>query len=190
MDKIDIRFPYAPGGAGPAAGAASGPPAAKPAPGLPKNALERATALIGLMDRLAVLMKRESDAVRRRRPVAEIRALVKEKEPMVLVYEEISRLLRVDAEGVAALPPDVKAGLKAAAERLKAVGNDSADLLRAREGGQKLLVDTVAAAVGRTKQRNASAYQATAAGGRPPPRGYGPAPGAMRPGAATLNATI
>lgn len=181
MDKIDIRTPY---------GRSAEAPAGKPAAGLPKNAHERATALIGLMDRLATLIARESDAVRRRRPAAEIRALVKEKEPMVLVYEEISRLLRVDPEGVAALPVELKARLKDAAARLRDAGNDSADLLRTTEGSQKLLVDTVAASLTRAKQRNVSAYQATAAGGRPPPRGYGPAPGSIRPASTTLNATL
>jgi hypothetical protein len=176
MDKLDIR--------------SFAPPSPKPAGNLPQNAHERASALIGLMDRLAACIRRESDAIRRRRPVAEIKALVKEKEPMVLVYEEISRLLRVDKEGVAALPVEVKTKLKEAAARLKTAGDDSAGMLRAAEAGQKLLVDTVAAAIGKANGRQTAAYPATAAGGRPMPRGYGPAPGSIRPAAATLNATL
>jgi hypothetical protein len=177
MDKLDIRsFP--------------GKQAPKPASNLPKNAHERALALIGLMDRLAACVKRESEAIRSRRPVAEIKALVKEKEPMVLVYEEISRLLWVDKEGVAALPTDVKAKLKEAAARLKVAGQDNADTLRTVSAGQQVLVDTVAAAVGRAKAGQASAYQPTAGGGRAAPRGYGPQPGSIRPAAVSLNATL
>lgn len=176
MDKVDIRA--IPG------------QTPKPTANLPKNAHERAVALIGLMDRLAACVNRENDAIRRRRPVSEIKALVKEKEPMVLVYEEISRLLRVDKDGVAALPAEVKTKLKEAALRLRAAGTDNADTLRAANAGQKILVETVAAAVGRVNARQASAYQATAAGGRPPPRGYGPAPGSIRPAAAALNTTL
>ncbi|HRQ82828.1 MAG TPA: flagellar basal-body protein, partial [Azospirillaceae bacterium] len=148
MDKLDIRYRPA-------------PPAAKPT-GLPKNALERAQALVGLMERLAVCLDREADAIRRRRPLAEIRALVKEKEPMMLVYEEISRLLRVDAEGVAALPAELKAQLKAATLRLKTAGDAGAETLRAASAGQKLLVDTAAAAISRANQSRTTAYDATA----------------------------
>lgn len=176
MDKLDIR--------------SQTNAAPKPAANLPKNAHERAVALIGLMERIAVCVERESDAIRRRRPVAEIRALVREKEPMTLVYEELSRLLRLDPEGLKALPDDVKAKLKAATARLRSAGDDNADTLRTASKTQKILVDTVAAAVNRLNARQAAAYQATAAGGRAPPRGYGPAAGAIRPSSATLNTTL
>lgn len=177
MDKLDIRYRPA-------------PPAAKPA-GLPKNALERAQALVGLMERIAACLDREAVAIRRRRPVAEIRALVKEKEPMMLVYEELSRLLRVDADGVAALPAEVKTQLKAATLRLKTAGDAGTEALRCASAGQQLLVDTVAAAIGRANQRQTTAYNATAGGGRAPPRGYGPPPGGgQRPAAASLNVQL
>lgn len=178
MDKLDIRYrPAAPG--------------PKPAANLPKNALERAQALVGLMERLAVCLDREADAIRRRRPLAEIRALVKEKEPMMLVYEEISRLLRVDAEGVAALPAELKAQLKTVTLRLKTAGEAGSETLRAAGAGQQLLVDTAAAAIGRANQSRTTAYGAVAGGGRPPPRGYGPGPAAgPRPTAASLNVQL
>lgn len=176
MDKVDIRF--------------SEPNKPAAPNNLPKNAYERAVALVGLMGRLAVCIDRESEAIAKHRPVAEIKALVKEKEPMALVYEEISRLLRVDREGLAALPPELKQQLRDATERLRTAGQVNADTLRVAEKSQKILVETVASAVNRTKQGQAASYNATAAGGRAAPRGYGPPSGFIRAPSAALNTKL
>ena len=104
MDKVDVRFPQP----------------AKPAANLPKNAQERAVALVELMGRLTALLEREAAAVRARRPAKELAQIVKDKQPMTLVYEEVSRLLRVDREGLIGLAPELKTALKDATARLYA----------------------------------------------------------------------
>lgn len=151
MDKVDVRFPQ--------------PSKAAPA-NLPKNAFERATALIDLMGRMTVLLQREAEAVRAHRPSAELARFAREKQPMMLVYEEISRLLRVDRDGVAALPAELKTALKEATGTLYAASADNAEALRIGGLAQKIVVDTVVAAVSRAQKAPATAYAAHMGGGR------------------------
>ncbi len=165
MDKVDVRFPQP----------------AKAAPSnLPKNAFERATALVDLMARLTGLLEREAAAVRARRPAAEMTRIAKEKQPMSLVYEEISRSLRVDREGMMALPPELKSALKDASGKLYAASVDNAEALRIGGQAQKIVVDTVVGALTKMQKAPATAYAAHMGGGR----GYSPPPSGPRTSAA------
>lgn len=165
MDKVDVRFPQP----------------AKAAPtNLPKNAFERATALVDLMGRLTLLLQREAEAVRAHRPVGELLRIAKEKQPMSLVYEEVSRMLRVDREGMKALPADLKTALKEASGQLYAASADNAEALRIGGQAQKIVVDTVVGAVTKAQQAPRTAYAAHMGGGR----GYSPAPSGPRTSAA------
>lgn len=161
MDKVDVRFPS--------------PKPAAPPPALPKTALERATALSGLMRRLAAHLDRESAAVRGRLPPAEILRMARDKQPMVLVYEEVSRLLRVDREGLAGLPPEVKRELAEATRQLAASAAANTETLKINSDAQQMMVDTLVGAVNRARQSQPGvAYGPGAGGFRQPPRGYGP----------------
>ena len=165
MDKVDVRFPQP----------------AKAAPtNLPKNAFERATALVDLMGRLTALLHREAAAVRARRPVTELARFTKEKQPMALVYEEVSRMLRVDRDGVMALPAELKAALKTATSELYAASADNAEALRVGGLAQKIVVDTVVGAVTKAQKAPGTAYAAHMGGGR----GYSPLPNGPRTSAA------
>ncbi|CAO3373770.1 flagellar basal-body protein [Azospirillum argentinense] len=143
MDKVDVRFPQ---------------PSKAPAANLPKNAEERAAALIELMDRLSAHLARETEAVMRHCTSAELARLGREKQPMMLVYEEVSRLLRVDREGMAALPDEAKAALREATRGLYEASAANADALRRNSAAQKILVDTVVGAINRARQTTTPAY--------------------------------
>lgn len=170
MDKVDVRFPQP----------------SKPAAGnLPKNALERATALVELMARLTALLEREATAVRAHRPAAELTRLAKEKQPMSLVYEELSRLLRIDRDGLMALPAEMKTALKEATGKLYAATADNAEALRVGGAAQKIVVDTVIGVLTRQQKAPATAYAAHMGGGR----GYSPPPSGPRT-SATLNTRL
>ncbi|CAO3424176.1 flagellar basal-body protein [Azospirillum endophyticum] len=164
MDKVDVRFPQT----------------AKPAVNLPKNAQERAGALVELMGRLTGLLEREAAAVRARRPAKELAQIVKDKQPMTLVYEEISRLLRVDREGLAGLPAELKTALKEATAKLYAATADNAEALRIGSEAQKVMVDTVVGVITRQQKAPSTAYAAHMGGGR----GYSPPPSGPRTSAA------
>ncbi|HYH17019.1 MAG TPA: flagellar basal-body protein [Azospirillum sp.] len=177
MDKVDVRFPQE-------------KPKSAPA-NLPKTAEERATALIALMERLAAHLDGETAAIRQRRPAAELARMAKDKQPMVLVYEEVSRLLRIDPDGMAKLPAPVKERLKEATHALYLSAGANAATLRLREDAQQLVVDTVVAAVNRARQTQPGvAYGPTPTRpGATPPRGYGP-PRHGPSTAATLNTKL
>lgn len=149
MDKVDVRFPQKP----------------KPAANLPKNAEERAVALSDLMERLSAHLTRETAAIHGRRH-QELAELVKAKQPMVLVCEEVSRMLRIDRDGMAALPAALKTRLKAANDALNAAVHENALALQRMTEGQKLLVDTVVTAVRQAQQGLKPAYGPAAAGYR------------------------
>lgn len=144
MDKVDVRFPQ--------------PGKKAPAANLPKDAGERAEALIELMGRLSAHLRREAEAVERRCTGAELARLAREKQPMMLVYEEVSRLLRVDREGMANLPDGTKARLRAATRDLYESSAVNADVLRRNSGAQKILVDTVVNAINQARQVTTVAY--------------------------------
>ncbi|HYD70020.1 flagellar basal-body protein [Azospirillum sp.] len=177
MDKVDVRFPQE-------------KPKGAPA-NLPTTAEERATALIGLMERLSAHLDRETAAIRQRRPAAEMAQLAKDKQPMVLVYEEVSRLLRIDPDGMAKLPDPVKERLKDVTRALYLSAGANAAALRLREDAQQMVVDTVVAAVNRARQSQPGvAYGPTPTPyGGTPPRGYGP-PRHGPATAATLNTKL
>lgn len=154
MDKVDVRFPKA---------------APKSAPvKLPGNAEERAAALVELMNRLAAHLRRESAALRARRPAAEMAALLREKHKLVMVYEEVSRLLRLDREGMTSLPAALKGDLRDAARALAEGAAENAETLRVNGDTQKLLVDTIVGAVNRARSIPHVSYgpNATAPAGR------------------------
>lgn len=170
MDKVDITFPKP----------------AKAAPNnLPKNAAERADALLELMGRMTAHLRKESQAVANRCTAAELERLNREKQPMTLVYEEISRLLRVDREGMANLPVETKTRLRDATRALFEASAENAETMRRNSAGQKILVDTVVAAINRARQVSTTAYSAS----RAPGRSYGP-PARGPATSATLNTRL
>ncbi len=164
MDKVDVRFPQQ----------------AKPAANLPKNAQERAVALVDLMGRMTAVLEREAAAVRARRPAKELAQIGRDKQPMTLVYEEISRLLRVDRDGLMALPEELKTTLKDATAKLYAATADNAEALRVGGAAQKIMVDTVVGVISRQQKAPSTAYAAHMGGGR----GYSPPPSGPRTSAA------
>lgn len=155
MDKVDIR-------------STPGKPKAAPA-NLPRNALERAEALAGLMERLAEHLDREATAVLARRPAAELAEMARTKQPMILVCEELSRLLRVDREGMSALPDGAKTALREATRRLTIATAENAATLQRVAGAQQILVNTLVDATNRYRRTQPGvAYQQAA------PRPNGP----------------
>ena len=173
MDKVDIRFP----GAGQKGRAGT----------LPRNALERANVLVGLMSRLAAHLRRETAAVRDRRPGEEIAAMLQDKSRLVMAYEEIARLLRVDREGMAALPEELKERLREAMHDLADGAAENADTLRIDGEGQKLLVDSIVEAVNRARAVPQLSYGPGALA--PAGRGYAP-PTSGPATSATLNTRL
>lgn len=160
MDMVDIRHPQKP----------------KSAPvNLPKSAEERAEALISLMERLTAHLEQETRTLADRR-VRDIAALVKAKQPMALVAEEMGRLLRIDREGLSSLPLDLKERLRETVRALNAATDANIGTLDRMAGAQQLLVDTIVDAVNRDRKLNHPAY-GPAAGGRyanGPSRVYAP----------------
>ncbi|WP_298364691.1 flagellar basal-body protein [Azospirillum sp.] len=165
MDKVDVRFPQ---------------PAKAPPSNLPKNALERATVLVTLMARMTSLLQQETAAVQARRPTSELAQFAKDKQPMSLVYEDISRTLRVDREGMRNLPDELKTSLKEAATALYAASAENAEALRLSGIAQKIIVDTVVGVVTKAQKAPTTAYAAHMGGGR----GYTPPPNGARASAA------
>jgi len=159
MDKVDVRFPQP-------------DKKAAPPPNLPKNAEERATALIDLMGRMSAHLRRETAAVLRRCSGTELARLAQEKQPMTLVYEEISRLLRVDRDGMAKLPDELKGKLREATRALFEASSENAEALQRNSEAQKILVDTVVGAINRARQVTTVAYGS----GASPARAYGAPP--------------
>lgn len=176
MDKVDIRLPQQP---------------KQGSSNLPKNAEERAVALVDLMERLAALLDRETAAVRSNR-MADYAALIKDKQPVGLVVEEMGRLLRIDRAGLASLPPQLKAQLRAANHALMQALGDNVEALRRRGNAQGLLVETIVGAINCNRQHNHTSYGPEAAGYASPigrRRGYfAPAHGPST--SATLNAHL
>ena len=172
MDKVDVRFPQPEKKAG-------------PPPNLPRNAEERAVALIDLMGRMSAHLRRESAAVLRRCGAAELARLANEKQPMMLVYEEVSRMLRVDRDGMAKLPDEIKGKLREATRALYEASAENAEVLQRNGAAQKVLVDTVVGAINRARQVTTVAYSSAAS----PARAYGPPPRGQA-NAATLNTQL
>ncbi|WP_029008939.1 hypothetical protein [Azospirillum halopraeferens] len=180
MDKVDVRFPTAKRAA------------KSDGPALPRTTAERAEALAGLMERLSAHLDRETAAVQGRLSTADLYALARDKQPMVLVYEEVARLLRLDPDGMRALPPELKQRLGDATRALTASARSNAEALEVNNAAQQLLVDTMVAAVNRARQ----VQPGVAYGPAGPVKGYGPiargyGPPAHGPGtAATLNTRL
>lgn len=140
-DFVDIRSPDRP----------------KSGPGnLPKTSLERAEALIDLMTRLADQVEDETRTLAR--PGASLAGVVKRKQPMSLVAEEMGRLLRVDRAGFAALPTETKARLREANTRLHDVTEINIRALQRSGEAQHRLVDLVVRSVNRDRAADHHAY--------------------------------
>lgn len=171
MDKVEVTFPKPP----------------KPS-ALPQTTEGRAVVLVDLMERLALHIDAETAAVAKRRRNAELAAIAKDKQPIALVFEEVSRLLRVDREGLAALPDDLKGRLKGASQALARAASDNALRLRRSAEGQTKLVDTLVTSVNRARRQDHPSYTPAAAGYvsavRGGPARHGPAT------AATLNTKL
>jgi len=123
---------------------------------LPKTAEERAEALIDLMDRLTDQVEEETRALSTRG--ANLDELVKRKQPMSLVAEEMARLLRVDRAGFTGLPSEIKDRLRAANIRLNSAAEVNMELLQRMRSAQGRLVDLVVRAVNRDRVANHPAY--------------------------------
>lgn len=172
MDKVDVRFPTE----------------RKPL-NLPRNAEERAVALVDLTTRLAAQIERETAAIRGHRPAAEVIALATAKQPLSIAYEELSRLLRIDRAGMAGLAPELKERLIAATQALTDSTTVNARVLRIAGESQQTLVDALVTAVNRLRRSEPGIpYGPPTASGKPL-RGYG-APTRGPATSATLNACL
>lgn len=172
MDKVDVRFPTE----------------RKPS-NLPKNAEERAETLVDLSKRLATQIERETAAVRAHRPAAEVIALATAKHPLSIAYEELSRLLRIDRAGMAALDPELKERLSVATRALADSTTVNARVLRIAGESQQTLVDAMVTAMNRLRQTQPGVPYGPATASGKPLRGYG-APTRGPATSATLNACL
>lgn len=176
MDKVDVRFPKE---------------RKAPPPNLPRNAEERAVALVDLMGRLAATLDRETAAAEAHAGSPVLARCAQDKQPMALVLEEVSRLLRVDREGMAGLPAETRERLAAATRSLAASAAANAEALSTGSHAQRLLVDTLVTAVNRARHHQPGVAYGPGGPVRGPGavRGYGPpthGPGT----AATLNTRL
>ncbi|HYG88850.1 MAG TPA: flagellar basal-body protein [Azospirillum sp.] len=171
MDKIDVRTPKE----------------RKPGIALPRNAHERAVALLDVMGRLVSALDRETGLLRGRRPSGELGRLADEKQPLSLAFDELSRLLRIDREGMAGLAPDLKERLAAATQTLLASTAANAEALGGATKVQKILVDAVVAGINRLREQQPGVAYGPSSGGGQALRGYG-APTRGPATSATLNA--
>jgi hypothetical protein len=175
MDKVEIRQPQP----------------AKAAPSnLPKTPEDRAVVLIDLIERLTSHLANETNAIEQRRN-GDLGDLVTAKQPMSLVTEEMARLLRIDRDGMSALPLDLKERLRDAVRALQSTVECNVATIQRAAGAQKILVDTVVGAVNRERRLSHPAYGPMAAGQRPnsPSRAFGP-PKSGPATAATLNTRL
>jgi hypothetical protein len=172
MDKVDVRFPTE----------------RKPL-NLPRNAEERAVALLDLSARLTAQIERETAAIRSHRPAAEVIALATAKHPLSIAYEELARLLRIDRPGMAALAPELKERLTTATQTLAESTAVNSHVLRVAGESQQTLVDALVTAINRLRQTEPGIpYGPSTASGKPL-RGYG-APTRGPATSATLNACL
>ena len=156
-------------------------PAPAPSPPVPSVA-ERVEVLIGVNDRLAALLVRESKAVERR-ALAEVAALQEEKRRLALRFDEIARLVRLDKAGLAALEPELTARLRESSWRLAEATAANVQALDIQAAARKSVIDVVVRSVNHERKSEA-AY----AGCR---KGYAPKAARMPPGrSATFNATL
>ncbi|WP_431857978.1 flagellar basal-body protein [Azospirillum sp.] len=172
MDKVDVRFPTE----------------RKPV-NLPRNAEERAVALVDLCARLAQQMDRETAAVRDHRPAEEVMALANGKHPLCIAYEELSRLLRIDRAGMAALAPDLKERLAAATQTLSESARANVHALKLAGETQQTLVDMMVHAMNQLRQTAPGVAYGPRQSNGPLLRGYG-APTRGPQTSATLNACL
>jgi hypothetical protein len=150
MDKVDVRTQQSP---------------RRPTASLPRNAAERAEALFDLMERLIAVLDRETAAVQRQDTGGEFTRLVQDKQPLVMAYEELARLLRVDRDGLKALPAPVKQRLQEMTRRLSEASATNANALKANGDAQKIVVDTMVGAVNHARQSQPGfSYGPSAAG--------------------------
>lgn len=143
MDKVDVRFPDA---------------EQRPPPNIPRTASERADALLRLMDRLIGHLRRETQLVGSRQSSRELEKLAAEKGPMTLVYDELSRLLRLDRDGLRNLPGEVKEKLRDDTLTLHHALSENIEALRKRNASQQNLVDVAIDAVNRARKVTTVSY--------------------------------
>lgn len=172
MDKVDVRFPTE----------------RKPV-NLPRNAEERAVALVDLSTRLAQQMDRETTALRTHHPPEEVIALATAKHPLCIAYEELARLLRIDRAGVAALAPELKERLSEATQVLAESTRVNANALKLAGETQQTLVDMMVSAMNQLRQSAPGVPYGPKQSNGPLLRGYG-APTRGPQTSATLNACL
>lgn len=160
-----------------------------PAANLPKTAEERAEALIDLMNRLADHVEEETRTLRTRG--ADLADLVRRKQPMSLVAEEMARLLRVDRGGFSDLPRETRDRLRAANARLNEAAEINIELLSRMRNAQSRLVELVVRAVNRDRVASHPAYGPSVGRRAPAVTRLSLAPASRGPATAgTLNTTL
>lgn len=141
------------------------PPAkadAAKAPAFPEGPPERAQLLIALMERLADLLQRETEAISAREP-ARFNALAADKQKLAGRMEELGRLVRLDRAGLAGLPVELRQRLRETGQHLDQLSAANEAALRLYAEAQRSVVDVVVGAVNRERGANAS-YAAMARG--------------------------
>lgn len=171
MDKVDVRIPKE----------------RKAAIAPPKNAQERAVALIDVAARLTALIERETGILNGRHASSELGRLADEKRPLSIAYDELSRLLRIDRQGMAALPTELKERLSAAGQELATLCATNAERLRGAAEAQQVVVDALVAGINRLRNQQPGVAYGPVASSVSPLRGYG-APTRGHATSATLNA--
>lgn len=131
------------------------PPRGTGTEGLPQNAADRAELLISMADRLLGLSADEAQA-RGLRDLARLRSLGQAKQKLALGFEELSRQLRLDREGLKTLDSSVLARLRATTARVQADMNAGAARLQRQERAQKSLVDFLVDTVNLERRRSNS----------------------------------
>jgi len=132
---------------------------------LPKTAEDRALALVDLFERLTNHLAGETEMIEARK-TGDLSDLVKAKQPISLVTEEMARLLRIDREGMAGLPLELKERLRDSVRSLQAAVDANIGSLERAVGAQRLLVDTVVHAVNRDRTFHRPSYGPMAGGRR------------------------
>lgn len=116
--------------------------------------------LLVITGRLAELLQRENKALREHR-AQEVRDLLDEKATLSRVYETRYKGLAENPEIIAAADLDIRDRLRAMGEKVQALMEENAKLLRTALEANKRVVDMIAEAV-RNKQPSAGTYGANA----------------------------
>ncbi len=151
MDKIDLRTPKK----------------RRSNVVLPKNAEERAVALIDVTERLIAVINRETEMLSRPYSPADLGQVADKKQPLSFAFDELSRLLRIDRDGMANLAPELKDRLTAMTEALVASATINAEALSIAVKTQKIVAETLVASINLLRdQQPGLSYDPTDGGGR------------------------